>query len=188
MLALKIDTALWILLLGVWFIAAPFSRKTVRRESLGSRLRYMVPAIAAGFVMSRPRIGIDFLDAHWSPAVPWVGVLSVALTALGIGFALWARFTLGRNWSGSVTLKQDHELIRTGPYALARHPIYTGFLTAFFGTALARGTAHSFLGLLVIALAFILKLRTEERLMQEQFGNDYVKYRQRVRALIPGVW
>ena len=102
-------------------------------------------------------------------------------------FAIWARNVLGRNWSGIVTLKQDHELIRTGPYRYVRHPIYTGLLIAFAGSAIARGEWR---GLLALAIAFVAlwrKLKLEEQWMIETFGDAYRRYRDEVRALIPFV-
>ncbi len=189
MWCLKIDMALWVLLGVVWLGAAPFSRKTVRRESIGSRLRYLVPVlVAAGLIVGAERLGVPWLDDRFIPATPLWGALSVGLTALGVAFALWARRTLGRNWSGTVTLKEGHELVRTGPYALVRNPIYTGFLVAGLGTALCLGTVRVFLGLFVIAASFIIKMRTEERFMRGRFGEAYEDYRKKVRALIPYLW
>jgi len=100
-------------------------------------------------------------------------------------FTIWARRHLGRNWSGSVTIKADHELITTGPYRIARHPIYTGLLIAFAGNALVVGEVR---GLIAFAIAFAAlwrKLKLEERFMREQFGQAYVDYSRRVAAVVP---
>jgi protein-S-isoprenylcysteine O-methyltransferase Ste14 len=117
-----------------------------------------------------------------------VGLLSVAVTALGIGFAVWARFTLGRNWSGTVTVKKDHELVQRGPYAISRHPIYSGAVLAVLGTVMAFGTVRAALVVPVVVVAFRMKMAVEERFMTEQFGAAYADYRQRVKGLIPLVW
>jgi protein-S-isoprenylcysteine O-methyltransferase Ste14 len=101
--------------------------------------------------------------------------------------AVWARVFLGANWSATVTIKQDHEIIRNGPYALVRHPIYSGFLLGMLGTAIAIGEVR---GLIAWGLAFLgwwLKLQTEERFLLEQFGTQYLKYRKETKALIPFV-
>jgi protein-S-isoprenylcysteine O-methyltransferase Ste14 len=111
--------------------------------------------------------------------------IGLALTILGLGFAVWARVHLGRFWSGMVTLKKDHELIRSGPYAFVRHPIYTGLLTAAAGTALARGTLAALLALGLIGVACWLKIRAEEKLLTNHFGDAYRDYRRQVAALIP---
>jgi len=95
--------------------------------------------------------------------------------------------TLGRNWSGLVTIKQDHELIQRGPYQLVRHPIYTGMLVGMLGTAFIYGIARCFVGVLAVGLAFWLTMQIEERFMLQQFGAQYADYRQHVRALIPFV-
>ena len=89
---------------------------------------------------------------------------------------MWARVHLGRNWSGSVTVKEGHELIRSGPYRYVRHPIYTGLLAAVLGSAIASGTVRALLGLLIIAAALLRKLRVEERFMRETFPGEYQRY------------
>jgi protein-S-isoprenylcysteine O-methyltransferase Ste14 len=94
---------------------------------------------------------------------------------------------LGRNWSGIVTLKENHELITQGPYNLVRHPIYTGLLVAFLGSALARGQWRGLIAVAIVFWALWRKLRLEERWMREQFGEQYVAYSKRVSALIPYV-
>jgi protein-S-isoprenylcysteine O-methyltransferase Ste14 len=92
---------------------------------------------------------------------------------------------IGTNWSGTVTIKQGHELVTTGPYALVRHPIYTGLLLALAGSALARGEWRGALAVLIALLALWRKLRLEEHWMREQFGEAYRAYSRRVAALVP---
>src|SRR5262249_30603247 len=112
----------------------------------------------------------------------WCGV---ALLAAGLAFSVWARVRLGRNWSGTVTVKEGHELIRSGPYAWVRHPIYTGLITAVAGTAITFGTVRAFLGLLLVAAGLLRKLRAEERFMRETFPGEYERYSATVPALVP---
>ena len=184
----RIDLALWCALAVVWVAAAPFSRRTVRSETFASRARYILPAVIFAALSSRRFLDVPWLDARWLPDAPWVGPLSVAITALGIAFALWARFTLGKNWSGSVTVKQDHELVQRGPYGITRHPIYTGAVVALTGTVLALGTIGT---ALVVPFAIGMlwsKMRVEERFMSEEFGDAYADYRRRVKMLIPFLW
>ncbi len=111
--------------------------------------------------------------------------IAAAVTAAGLLFSVWARAHLGRNWSGSVTIKADHELITTGPYRLARHPIYTGLLLAFAGTALIVAEWRAVLAFVIAFLALWRKLKLEERWMREQFGAAYDDYARRVAALVP---
>ena len=101
--------------------------------------------------------------------------------------AFWARFILGKNWSATVTIKQDHQLIVRGPYQIVRHPIYTGLLAGLFGTALIYGLMRCFVGVVVVGLGLWLKAQTEEQFMLQRFGAQYALYRQQVRALIPFV-
>ena len=111
----------------------------------------------------------------------------MALTAAGLLFAVWARQYLGSNWSGTVSIKKDHQLITNGPYALVRHPIYTGVLLALVGSAMAIGEWRAVLAFALASLALWRKLRLEEDLMHQQFGETYQAYCRRVPALIPFV-
>src|SRR5205814_4432925 len=110
-----------------------------------------------------------------SEAIAWVGV---TLCVAGLAFALWARATLGRNWSGAVTLKEGHELIERGPYRLVRHPIYTGLIAMFLGTVMVLGHAAGIAGLVLVFVSFWIKLREEERIMLKQFPDQYAAYQQ----------
>ncbi len=111
--------------------------------------------------------------------------MGAAVTTAGLAFAVWARAYLGSNWSRSVTIKQDHQLIVSGPYAFVRHPIYTGILTGFLGTAIALAQVRGVIVLVMIGLVLWAKLRMEERWMRSQFGATYETYSNRVAALVP---
>ncbi|MGC1492577.1 MAG: isoprenylcysteine carboxylmethyltransferase family protein [Candidatus Acidiferrum sp.] len=100
-------------------------------------------------------------------------------------FAVWAREHLGRNWSRSVTIKQDHELITTCPYAVVRHPIYTGILAGFLGMAIAISQVRGFLAFVLVFLALWIKFRMEEKWMRAQFGETYATYARQTAALVP---
>ena len=120
-----------------------------------------------------------------SPALAYSGL---AVTAIGIAFAIWARFWLGENWSGTVTIKENHSLVKTGPYSIVRHPIYTGFLSALIGTILVYHEVRGLIALAFIMVMLLLKIRTEEQFMREQFGTEYVEYSRRVKTLVPFVY
>jgi protein-S-isoprenylcysteine O-methyltransferase Ste14 len=107
------------------------------------------------------------------------------IVVAGAAFTVWARITLGRNWSAEVTFKQDHELIESGPYALARHPIYTGLIVMALGTAINYGRAIGFALLLSLCGGTWWKARQEERVMSNHFPDAYAAYKTRVRAIIP---
>ena len=181
-----IISALWIAWALYWLISAARSKTTVRRESLASRLGYVLPLVIGGVLLVwRDAPWGEWLNVRLWPrslAAYWIGV---ALLAAGLGFAVWARVHLGRNWSGSVTVKESHELIRTGPYGLVRHPIYTGLIAAVLGTAIASGTVRAALAVAIIAASFFHKLRIEEGFMRETFPDEYPRYAAAVPRLIP---
>jgi protein-S-isoprenylcysteine O-methyltransferase Ste14 len=179
------STFLWTAWVVAWLLAAWWSARTVARESSASRLAYAVLMGAGWFLMFfRPgRFGA--LGRSLFPPAEWIAWLGVALIAIGLGFTGWARVQIGRFWSGTVTLKEGHELVRSGPYAVTRHPIYTGLLLALIGTWLTRGTLVGILGLTLVILGIVLKVRLEERLLLSHFGDAYQAYRAQVPALIP---
>jgi protein-S-isoprenylcysteine O-methyltransferase Ste14 len=115
-------------------------------------------------------------------------IAGVAMTAAGLLFAIWARFHLGRNWSAIVTLKEDHELVRSGPYRWIRHPIYTGYLTAVLGIAIVAETGDGFIGFAIILVALVFKMRREERLLTAEFGEQYRQFHRETVALVPFVY
>ncbi|HTR82418.1 MAG TPA: isoprenylcysteine carboxylmethyltransferase family protein [Bacteroidota bacterium] len=179
--------AMWFAYLIYWWAKSKNVKTTELIESAFSRrIRFMLIVCAAA-LLAFPRIPLSFLDMHFIPLGVvrfWIGC---ALTVSGLLFSIWARNHLGQNWSQAVTIKKDHELVTGGPYALVRHPIYTGLLLAFIGSALALGTLR---GVLAVALIFVIlwnKLRLEEKWMRAQFGKSYESYAQRVAALVPFV-
>lgn len=110
------------------------------------------------------------------------------LTMAGVIFAIWARIALGTNWSGFVTVKQNHELIRSGPYALVRHPIYAGITVAVLGTAIFDGEMRGIVLIIATIPALLYKINLEEQFMTEQFGSEYVDYRETTKTLVPFLW
>jgi protein-S-isoprenylcysteine O-methyltransferase Ste14 len=176
---------LWLAWAAYWWAASRGAKTTERREPLGSRLLHIIPLMIAVALLWAKHVPGPFLNDRlftWASWQFWVGA---GTTAAGLGFTVWARTTLGRNWSGIVTLKEGHELITSGPYALVRHPIYTGLLVAFLGSAMAHGEWRAALALAIAWAALWRKLKLEERWMLERFGDQYVAYQRRVPALIP---
>jgi protein-S-isoprenylcysteine O-methyltransferase Ste14 len=181
--------AAWLLWLAYWGISSIGVKTAVRVESNLSRFgKYTLPIlVAVGLLWGGRLLRSTFLDQRFVPVALWIVWLGFFLTLAGLAFACWARVILGRNWSGVVQLKQDHELIVRGPYNLVRHPIYTGLLLAFLGTALAIGEWRALLAAAIIAVSFWRKLRLEERWLCELFGEQYRDYMTRVKALVPWV-
>jgi protein-S-isoprenylcysteine O-methyltransferase len=163
----------WIVFIVFWLLAAFVQKRNARRQTAGSRLMQIsiILLVLVPFFVEGRRMGLMY--RHLYPNLLAVQYFGVLLILLGLGFAVWARFVLGRNWSGIVTVKEDHTLITRGPYAWVRHPIYTGILLALLGTAVTLGTVMNMVEVPVVAFAFWLKLRIEEKFMLETFGEQY---------------
>jgi protein-S-isoprenylcysteine O-methyltransferase Ste14 len=181
-------TALWLAWLIYWIIAAISAKATRRREGIGSRLSHIVPLAAGILLLSMYRAPVARLAGRFLPRTEWWFWLGFGLVALGLAFSVVARAWLGGNWSGMVTLKQDHELIRSGPYRLVRHPIYTGLLLAVLGSAIALGEWRGLIALALITASFLRKIVIEERFLTQQFGAVYAQYRTATPALVPLPW
>lgn len=177
----------WITLGVVWAIGALLTKRTARVQSRISRFIQAGLAAAGFFLLYQPNIPIGPLGWRFLPESAIAGYTGLALTICGAALAVWARIFLGRNWSATVTIKQGHEIIRQGPYALVRHPIYSGFLLAVLGTAIAIGELRGLLALGLVFLGFWMKLQTEEAFLEQEFGEQYLQYRQETKALIPFV-
>jgi len=176
---------MWLSWAAYWWIASRDVKPTTRREPLAWRVSYIGPLMLAALLFAVPNLPPPALHARFLPRTEWVLVIATALTAAGLLLAVWARRCLGRNWSAILAIKEGHQLITTGPYAMARHPIYAGLLLAVAGSAMAIGEWRALLAAGVALVAFVHKLRLEERWMHEQFGEEYRAYCQRVSALIP---
>lgn len=179
--------AMWIAYIVYWrsMATAADAQPNDRMEASSSRLLRLVLLLAAVALLALRSTGIPLLDRRFLPDAGWCFWLGAATTAAGLLFSVWARVHLGNNWSQAVAVKQDHQLITSGPYALARHPIYTGLLTGFMGCALARGEWRGLLAVALMAGILWRKLLLEEIWMQERFGDSYTAYRERVARIIP---
>jgi len=179
--------ALWLVWAALWALFALRTNATVSQQPRSERLKHGLPTAFGAYLLAGVRVHVALLKTvviSRGGALVWP---CVALTALGIAHAVWARVHLGKLWSGIVTLKAEHKIVRTGPYALTRHPIYTGLLLALAATACARGTLAGLAGFAIIAAGFKLKIRQEETLLAAHFGDAYRAYQREVPALIPGL-
>jgi protein-S-isoprenylcysteine O-methyltransferase Ste14 len=171
----------------VWLAGLAFTKRTVRRQPAGARLFHLALALT-GFTMLGSRwFQYGWFATRFVPSSRGLELTGLAITLGGCLFAIWARLILGSNWSGQATVKAGHELVVTGPYALTRHPIYTGLITGAVGTAFGIGEMRCISGIAIVVLALMIKMSQEERLMMQAFPDAYPAYRQRVKALIPGV-
>ncbi|HYY26920.1 MAG TPA: isoprenylcysteine carboxylmethyltransferase family protein [Chthoniobacterales bacterium] len=146
---------------------------------------YRIALVLGIFLMVFPRSPLPLLNLTLWPLTPLILAAGVVLTAAGLAFAIWARVHLGKYWSGRVTLKVDHRVIQTGPYAWVRHPIYSGLILALLGTTITLGTLHACVGFVLIFVSFVRKLQIEENWLRSHFGAEYERYQKRVKALIP---
>jgi protein-S-isoprenylcysteine O-methyltransferase Ste14 len=174
---------LWLAWAAYWLVSSAGVKPVARSETWQSRLAYSVPLWLVVFLLLARHL--PWLSAEIFPTSRIAATLGVILTAVGLGFAVWARAVLGGTWSAEVTVKQDHELIQRGPYALSRHPIYTGLGLAFIAAFIAIGEWRALLAAVIAIASFVYKLGIEERVMRETFGPAYDAYAARVKALVP---
>jgi protein-S-isoprenylcysteine O-methyltransferase Ste14 len=176
--------AMWLAWLVYWTVAALNTKPARWRESIGSRASHVIPLVAAAVLLAAPGWLPPVLSTRFEPAGELFPALGAVIVAAGLGFAVWARAHLGRNWSGIITVKEHHALVRTGPYRIVRHPIYTGLLFALVGTAMAIGQWRGLLALAFALIGFLWKISVEEKRMRENFP-EYAEYRRQTAALIP---
>jgi protein-S-isoprenylcysteine O-methyltransferase Ste14 len=178
---------LWIVWLTFWMAAAIGVKRTRTEEPAGARIAYLIPIILAAMLLFSRAFRVGPLTQRFLPQIAWLEWAGIALTALGVAFTFWARVHIGRNWSGRVVIKEQHELIRSGPYASVRHPIYTGLLLALAGTALTIGELRAVIAFTLAALHFMQKAKREEGFMSQEFGDEYARYCTETGMLIPKV-
>jgi protein-S-isoprenylcysteine O-methyltransferase Ste14 len=171
--------ALWIILVLYLIVSAVGVKRDVHDNLLPSII--LALAIIAAFLL--PHLPLfDFVN--FAPVNQTLSVIGISICIAGMIFFFWARQTLGKNWSKTVTIKEGHELVTSGPYRLVRHPIYTGGLIAAIGSAIVAGGAWVFL-LIILGSLFIWRVGAEDKLMAQQFPNEYPEYKKRTKALIP---
>ena len=193
---------IWIVWAASWLAAALWAKVPVKSASRGSELPYR---LAQGFGLfavfsSLGRGDFDTLTGSFRAqllstlfAQLWVlpdvlGWVMALAAAAGFAFAWWARIHLGDLWSSSVTRKEGHTVIDTGPYAIVRHPIYTGMLLGTIALVCVSGRLLAVIGLVLVAIGIVMKARLEERFLSAELGADaYAAYAKRVPMLVPGL-
>jgi protein-S-isoprenylcysteine O-methyltransferase Ste14 len=176
---------LWVAFSMYWEVAARKAAATLTSESPWSRGLHLALVSVAQVLVLLPVPG---LRARLFPSTNVLIVTGLVLEVAFVLFAVWARERLGRNWSGAVAIKVDQQLVRSGPYRLVRHPIYSALLGLYFSLALVWGELHALIGLVVVGFAYWRKIRIEEQYLGTVFGPAYDEYRHATRAVIPGVW
>jgi protein-S-isoprenylcysteine O-methyltransferase Ste14 len=179
----------WAAVFAVWLIGAFATKRTIETPRGAYRIVEMIGLFLAVSLLfsGLPIFHYGILSKRFLPQIEAAAWAGFAVEAAGLVFSIWARFYLGGNWSANVTLKQGHTLVRSGPYRIVRHPIYAGFLCAILGTAIAIGEWRGLLALPLAAASWHFKAAKEERLMVQQFGEEYERYRREVKSVIPFV-
>jgi protein-S-isoprenylcysteine O-methyltransferase Ste14 len=179
---------MWLVFVLYWAVSAASAKR-----SAGRRAWWRGPALRLGilfiglYLQHIPVVkhALRHAQSYLNSSV-LMGHIGVLLSAVGFGLAIYARVTIGRNWGMPMTRKENPELVTNGPYARIRHPIYTGILLAMLGTTIGV-TIFWALPLVLFGVYFIFSARREEKLMIEQFPQQYPAYMQRTKMLVPFV-
>ncbi|OWW23159.1 hypothetical protein B4Q04_22145 [Zobellia sp. OII3] len=177
----------WLIVLTYWFVSGFTAKKVKSQEPILKRfLFYWLPLIVAGLLLGPTELFMHMLiRENFVEHTNFVGTIGLTICIFGAIMACWSRYRLGNNWSLSVQNKEDHELIQSGLYKIVRHPIYTGFLLLFIGNTIIVGDYRGIIAVLIVFISFWFKLTKEEKLLTENFGNQYLEYKKRTKALIP---
>ena len=178
---------LWISWFIYWMVAARDVKTTRWKEPAGRRWMHGLPFLLAAGLIIPPDPDWGFLVQYYMPVTAITALVGTLVVAFGLGFAVWARRHLGRDWSGTITLKEGHTLVRSGPYKWIRHPIYTGILLGFAGTAIAVGQWRSLFATGFFTLGILVRCHVEEQKMAETFP-EYDDYRRHTWALLPYIY
>jgi protein-S-isoprenylcysteine O-methyltransferase Ste14 len=178
----------WMLIGLIWLMTAAKLKPVVKIQRADRRVLQIVLQASVAALMFYELPLPTILNQQIVPHSNTSFAIGVALTTIGAAFAIAARVHLGGNWSGSATIKSGHELVRTGPYAVVRHPIYCGLLIAAAGTGIAFGEVRNLIAFVILCAALRLKQISEERLLVDALGQQYRDYQQAVRgAIVPHV-
>ena len=178
----------WGLFAIVWIARSRSANQTEASEPRSSRLIHLSLLAAAFVLIFASGLRLGSLDVELLGPSDALFVVGLTIALLGVVFMIWARQHLGLYWSGTITLKEGHRLIRTGPYRFVRHPIYSGFVLAIAGSGLAQGNLRGLLAIAIAVTAYARKIRLEESWLAAHFGEEYARFQREVRALIPLVW
>ena len=177
--------AAWLVFGLYWLMQGLRAKRPERREPPSERLPHVALMVAAAYFIAVRHPNLGRLNDRLLPDAPWLAPLGVALTFAGVAFAIWARHHIGQYWSARVSIVAEHKLIRTGPYARIRHPIYTGMLLALVGTALVENEYRVLFGLALAMIGFVRKARKEEGFLKAQFGEAFDEHQRQTGFFLP---
>lgn len=180
-----IATCFWLVFFLYWAISALSSKVAKKTESGAERLQRMIPLAVAYLLLFHNATHLGWLGRRFVADSSTAAVTGVLLTAAGVAFAIWARWHLGANWSAIVSIREQHELIRSGPYRRVRHPIYSGMLLAMAGTALVLGEMRGPLAFAITLFTFYWKARKEEAWLTREFGERFKDHTRQTGMFLP---
>jgi len=176
---------IWAIFFVYWFYSARKIKKVRSSEPSWTRILHLTAMVTNWVLLMAGERLPEFLRIPMLPESLSTDIAGVLIAFAGLCFAIWSRITLGSNWSGAVTLKQDHEIIRSGPYRWVRHPIYTGIITTVLGSAIATHEIRGLIAFFIVVIAYLIKIPREEKLLTEHFPKEYPSYLATTRKLIP---
>jgi len=180
-LFIYLTLSLWVLITIYWLITA----RTNSQTSFSSELIPLAKLIGSALIVYSPLLIGGWIAAKLYQVNLWMDIVGTLICATGVGFAIWSRNVLGKNWSGNVMIQKEHHLIQDGPYGFVRHPIYLGVLLAMLGSSLALGQIFGFAYCLFSIFGLWFKSRQEEGLLAKQFPSEFPQYKQQVKMLLP---
>lgn len=170
---------------GIYWIGAGLKGQTaLTHEPQFFRVTRLAILLLVFLLLFSSRVGVGFLGARFLPDRPLIEYCGFAATLIGLGTAVWARVHLGKYWSDKVVLKVDHQLVRTGPYANMRHPIYSGMLLAVLGTAVVLGEWRGILAFVILLVNYAIKARREDQLLAQHFPEQFDDHVRRAGFLL----
>jgi protein-S-isoprenylcysteine O-methyltransferase Ste14 len=181
----RVSALLWLGFTVYWARSAKNASTARSSESIKSRQVHVLLLNGSLLLLLIPFPG---LTGRFEPDTPMLAALGAVIQSAFLAFAIWARRHLGRNWSGEVTVKVDHQLVQSGPYRFVRHPIYTAMAGMYAGSAVAIGEWHCVAAIAIMLFAYARKIGLEETALRGEFGEVYDDYRRKSWALIPPLW
>lgn len=178
----------WLFAIGCWSFLNVYWTLVARNTKpvSGSRTHFLL-FVAEFLLYCLPLSSIPILGQRFIPSFVAVEVLGAVMCAFGVGFAIWSRRILAESWSPVVRLRDCHEFVQNGPYAIIRHPIYFGFIMSAVGMILVLGEVRALVLLWDIGV-FLRRMKPEERILRAAYPNEYPEYERRVRRLLTGIW
>lgn len=181
-------TWVWVATGIYWIWASRTMKKAQKKEGIQFRVFYMffwvIPVVITFFTI----LPGDFPNQKLYASISVLNWIAFVLALTSLAFMIWSRVVLGKNWSGRIAIKKDHQLITNGPYRFVRHPMYTGFIFAFFWSAVLLGEVRGLISFIILVIGVLMKLRLEEKFVHEAFGQDYQAYSKRVKKIVPFIY